>query len=265
MSDCPDSIKNMEINQVLFPALNNDSIYKSMQRGLVYPSAKILLAEIDIENNGTWSDLPNGGKLWRVSIKSPTAGNIGVRFNKFELSDNTFLWAYDELKTQIQGPFKTKPNEITLKGVNNIILEYYIPQSVADNTSKFCKLSVKYIFHYLHKTNTNSLKTLGESLPCQLNVNCHNNNTSAGYWSNVKKGVSLINIINIINQDNFNGTGFLLNNTSNDGKPLYLTAFHNADLNENYLIDTTPKIGRNDDRSCGSNRKYKKCCLISNA
>jgi len=52
-NDCPISIKNMEINQVLFPALNNDSIYKSMQRGLVYPSAKILLAEIDIENNGT--------------------------------------------------------------------------------------------------------------------------------------------------------------------------------------------------------------------
>jgi len=90
--------------------------------------------------------LPNGGKLWRVSIKSPTAGNIGLRFNKFELSENTFLWAYDELKTQVLGPFNTKPNEITLKDVNNIILEYYIPPSLENNNTSISKLSIKYIF-----------------------------------------------------------------------------------------------------------------------
>ena len=76
------------------------------------------------------------------------------------------------------------------------------------------------MYNYRSTGNTTSQK-INESDPCQVNVNC---SPVGDLWQDEKKGVARIYII----EGNFAGycTGSLINNTSQDCKPYFLTALH---------------------------------------
>jgi hypothetical protein len=76
------------------------------------------------------------------------------------------------------------------------------------------------MYNYRATGNPNFLK-INESDPCEINVNC---SPVGDLWQDEKKGVAKIYII----EGNFAGscTGSLINNTSQDCKPYFLTALH---------------------------------------
>ncbi|NBU91057.1 MAG: T9SS C-terminal target domain-containing protein, partial [Flavobacteriia bacterium] len=78
----------------------------------------------------------------------------------------------------------------------------------------------RVIYNYRSTGNPNFQK-INESDPCEINVNC---SPVGDLWQDEKKGVAKIYII----EGNFAGscTGSLINNTSQDCKPYFLTALH---------------------------------------
>jgi len=45
-----------------------------------------------IQNSGTWDNLPNGGRIWRLSLSSENALALNVQFDKFYLPEGTQLF-----------------------------------------------------------------------------------------------------------------------------------------------------------------------------
>jgi lysyl endopeptidase len=61
--------------------------------------------DIDLDNSGTWSHLPNGDKIWSLKISSPGAYSINLRFDMFYLANGAELYIYNKDRTMIQGPY----------------------------------------------------------------------------------------------------------------------------------------------------------------
>ena len=47
-----------------------------------------------LENSGEWITLPNGSRLWQLTISSPGALSINLLYDKFWLPDGAKLWTY---------------------------------------------------------------------------------------------------------------------------------------------------------------------------
>ena len=170
-------------------------------------------------NAGTIDVLPNGTKVWRVSIKSKGAISINLIFDKFYLPKGSTFFVYSKDKKQIYGAFTDLNNQPTgvfsttpCKG-EEIILEYNAPLGLRDpeiNVSKVVH-AYKNIFNLLQE------KGYGGAGPCNRNVICPEGDP---YKENARS------VAVIIVGGTRNCTGSLLNNTRNDGTPFFMTANH---------------------------------------
>lgn len=178
------------------------------------------------ENSGTWEELPDGGKLWRLKIVSPGALSINLLYDKFWLPDSAKLFIYNEKKSQVFGAFTSLNNKgskenpekfaTTLIFGDTTILEYYQPSGVTEKPV----ISISFVVHgYKHITIGNEISPLGfgSSLPCNININC----PEGSQFQVEKRAVALI----VVNGNRI-CTGSLINNTSNNMAPYFLTANH---------------------------------------
>ncbi|CAG2532804.1 Por secretion system C-terminal sorting domain-containing protein [Maribacter dokdonensis] len=188
------------------------------------------------QNSGVWTDLPNGDKLWRLAIKSPGAKSINLLYDQFHLPPGGVLHIYNEDMTHIIGGFTELNNKGTLESPgmfatglvygNEVILEYYHPTDVEQEVI----ISIKGVVHgykYIHLLDkfipeSNEEIGYGDSGACQVNVNCAEGNN----WQDEKQGVAML----LINDGTRWCTGSLINNTSQDATPFFLTADHCLDF-----------------------------------
>src|SRR5690606_34246779 len=50
---------------------------------------------LNIQQNGRWSHLPEGGKIWRTAIRSPEALNMSINFSDFYIPPGSRVQLYD--------------------------------------------------------------------------------------------------------------------------------------------------------------------------
>ena len=89
----------------------------------------------NMDSIGDWSTLPNGDKIWRLSISSPNALSINILYDKFWLPEGAKLFIYSHDKNHVLGAFTSYNNKGTKDSIqgfatgliysNKIILEYY--------------------------------------------------------------------------------------------------------------------------------------------
>ncbi|WP_428658174.1 3-coathanger stack domain-containing protein [Runella sp.] len=174
--------------------------------------------------NGKWDTLSDGNKIWRIQINSKGAMQLNVSFDKFKLPPGGKLFIYDLKKRNISEEINHTYNNVTNTFVSpfiygeSIIIEYYH----IGNTKlpDFHINNIGYDF-----TNNALVKTISvDPASCQLNISCPQN----GNFSILKNAVfkyagkyqgSGNNLYNIC-------TGTLINNTKQDGRPLFLSANH---------------------------------------
>lgn len=180
-----------------------------------------------IEYNNTNNGFNDSGKVWLLFIESPTAYGIQFYFNEYKLPDGASLYIYNEDKTMLLGSFTSFNNpeneELDIKfGTqpirgNSIIIEYFEPND-AEFEGELSIINIIHVFDNLfEKSGPNGL-----SAPCMIDVNC-----PEGFgWGNEKKSVALILYYN--SQDRLAAlcSGALINNTEDDGRPLFLSANH---------------------------------------
>jgi lysyl endopeptidase len=174
--------------------------------------------KIDVKNHGLEQTLTDGSKLWRVEIYSPGAVSINLLFDEFQIPPGAELFIYNDSKTDVIGAFTAFNNRsdsvfatIPLRG-DHITIEYYEPA----NPMFSGVLHLGRVTHG-YRGPHDFTKAFGSSGSCNVNVACPE---SAGMEDQIRSAAMLVS----------GGNGFcsgaLINNTSNNGTPYFLTADH---------------------------------------
>jgi hypothetical protein len=187
-----------------------------------YRYGKVMKVSYDWNNCGKWIELENGDRIWKLEIYCPMAKSINLSYDRFFLPEGGVLYIYDKDKSKIIGGFTNKNSQGTegkpsgyATGVlfsDKIILEYYEPSEVRD----IGIISVSKVVYGYKKINSTLATSTGSSL-CTVDINC---SPEGDAWQKEKSSVALV----LSNGGVF--TGSLINNTSEDGTPYFLTAHH---------------------------------------
>lgn len=174
---------------------------------------------LNMTNSGSWMTLPNGDRIWRLSIICENALTVNLTLDQVSIPEGNELYVYNPDKSFILGKFKayhlfegTLGTEL-IPG-NTAILEYYIPVRNAGQTAS---LNVNTVTHGYRTAGEFQEKAFGSSGNCNMNVNC----TDGAPWVDQRNSTVML-----VSGSNGFCTGALINNTMNDGKPYVLTANH---------------------------------------
>ena len=189
---------------------------------------------LNLWNSGTWMNLPDGGRLWRLQITSAAAKSINLIYDAFHLPSAGRFHIYNVEKTHVIGAFTELNNKGTLENPgqfatglvygDKVILEYYHPPK-AEFEAIISISGVIHGYKYIRLLNNSIAGAgveesggFGDSGDCQVNINCPEGNN----WQNEKKGIALL----VLGNGTRLCSGSLVNNTRQNGKPYLLTAHH---------------------------------------
>jgi len=95
-----------------------------------------------LENSGEWTELPDGGKLWRLSISCPGALSINLLYDRFWLPHGAKFWVYSADRKHSIGAFTSANNKgdrnnargfaTELVYGDRVTLEYWLPNDVKE-------------------------------------------------------------------------------------------------------------------------------------
>lgn len=187
--------------------------------------------EFDVDlclHDGQWLVI-EGTSVWRTQIAAPGALAMSLRFSEFALPKGAkvFIWSTDRI--EFIGGFDHRNMKdwgglaTGLVAGDGVVVEVQVPQGWEDAVA----LRIDQVVHaYRDIAGKAALvaEALGEqrgpygnSGDCNINVNCPEGAT----WQCEKRSVALI-----LNGGFSVCTGALVNNTAQDGAPLFLTANH---------------------------------------
>ncbi|MDR6966448.1 hypothetical protein J2X31_000441 [Flavobacterium arsenatis] len=205
--------------------LKAEDLVNDQQKDIPWRFGQEIIVDYNLGNSGQWTTLENGDRIWRIRFKSNGAKTMNFIFSDFYMPEGATLYLYNNTRTDLLGAYDAKQNNdervlgTWLVSGEDIFLEYYEPQRQLNQG----KLEVFKVIHG-YRTSDENLKAVDDDLnsagKCNYDVDCVMGTIDA--LKNVnKKSVGLM-----ITSGNSFCTGALINNTSNDGTPYFLTADH---------------------------------------
>ena len=219
--------------------------------------------DLGLLNSGTWEELPNGDRIWKLKISSPEAYSINLIYGDFFIPAGASLHVYNPLRDHVLGGFTSENNRPgrtfatgLVKG-DTSILEYYEP---VKQRGKGAVQVSKVIHGYKDLLGKGAQqKDFGDSESCHINVKCSHGNP----WRDQIRSVALV----LLHNNTRGCTGGLLNNTSNKTIPYFLTAnhcFHTGQDTQNWIFmfnyespQCTSSDGRTQDTILGCTLKAR--------
>jgi len=190
--------------------------------------------EITHEIYGVWEEIDEETLLWRLPIASPGAFSLNLGFTSFSLPPGSRLYIYSADYSEVLGPFTEDDNKehgqlwTPLIHSDAIIVELTIPVSQLPQLV----LELTSINHGYRRLDATYLLAIGDSNDCQVNVT-------------YPEGEPYRDQIRSVALYTFNGTvactGTMINNTAQDDRPYFLTAFHCFDKDKNEIINVDEK------------------------
>lgn len=182
----------------------------------------------DFNEVGVWTTLSNGDKIWRMSYYSENATSINFMFDVFKLPEGAKLYVYNDEKDDLLRPFthnNNNPEEVLgtwLVTGDKAWIEYYEPANAVGEA----KLTVGSVVHG-YRTAVMYQKALNDSGSCNQDVDCDITPPGADPYDldNVKEKIKRASAMLVTGSTGF-CSGTLINNTSNDGTPYFMTANH---------------------------------------
>ena len=176
---------------------------------------------------GKWTTLPNGDRIWRMAYKSEGAHTINFMFDVFWIPEGAKLYVYNDEKNDLLRPFthhNNNPEEVLgtwLVNGDKAWIEYYQPANVTGQA----KITVGSVIHGYRTAET--YKALNDSGACNQDVDCDITPPGSDpYDLNTRKEeVKRASAMLVTGGSGF-CSGTLVNNTSNDGTPYFMTANH---------------------------------------
>ena len=224
----PYSLKNnldIQVDNNILPELNVSELLiedQNRQAGRPFRYGYKFDVDFSLNNAGSWIDLDNGDRIWKLSIYSKDAYAICLEYDDFYIPSGASLFIYNENESMIIGAFTKKNNQDDMLFSSPLIegdliyLEYYEPRNVYGEGI----INIDYVIHD-YKDILNFSQTR-ESRSCGDNVIC----SSADGFENQ------INASSYLDMGGYICSGSMLNNTNFDLTPYYWTAWH-CIVNEN--------------------------------
>jgi PKD repeat protein len=212
------------------------------KNGTVQKIGRIIHEQLNMENSGTWDELDDGRHVWRLQISSKDALALSLTFQEFYLPNGSELFIYSPDKLQIIGAFNEKTNSnggrfaTELIYGSSLMIEYISPMQRAidhrirqfENTATIEIDGVNYV--YRHVKDYYRDKGFGDAGDCEVNINC----IEGAEWQDEKRGIARV----LLYGYGFSGwcSASLVNNTSEDGTPYLLSAWHCREgVSDDYL------------------------------
>ena len=208
---------------------NNQSLLEDEQlnaKGRPYRIGTVHDVLISNSTDGTWDTLPDGGRLWRVAVRSANATFVYPILDTYIIPDGAEVFVYSPNQDFILGKF-TNANADEGKFHTQIvpgeefIIEYYEPANAA--------FAGKLIINQVARGHRDAFPSMSLATKgglgnadgnCHINVACPEGDN----WRDQINGVVCISITT--NNSVYSCSGSMINNTRNDGKQYLLTANH---------------------------------------
>jgi len=178
----------------------------------------------DVENNpnfdhrGNWST-DNGTSFLKFPVSADNAHSLSFGFENVFLPAGAELFIYDQTGEQVLGPYTEKDHNSAKELWTPVIQggEAYIEVNVPEEMQKHVRFNLKAVNQgYRGFTKSAQLK----SGSCNIDVVC----PRADDWRDEIRSVASFSFTR--NGSSFVCTGSMVNNTSQDRKPYFLTANH---------------------------------------
>lgn len=188
--------------------------------------------DITPQTAGLWESLPNGDQVWRMAFDCPDALSVNLLFSEYELPEGAYLHLYSADKRELQGAYTHLNNSpaaemgTTPVQSSRIVVEYYEPLRV-QGRGRLRISTVVHGYRSIFNYAADVYKGLNTSGKCNNDVRC----PLAAGWEDQINSVAIIVV-------NGSGacTGALVNNTSNDGTPYFLSANHCGNSSANWVF-----------------------------
>jgi hypothetical protein len=197
------------------------------KQGLPMRIGVIVPVSYSLTNAGTWTELANGDRIWRLKVQAEGALATSLYYENFYLPEGATLFVYNEDRTQLIGSYTSENNQEKglfateiLKGKASIV-EYYEPGAVKGKGH----LTISGVNHIYNEKLPEARKEVqekafGDAGSCNVNVNC----PEGANWQNQKRAVA--RIIFRVGSGAYLCTGTLVNNVKGECKSYFLTASH---------------------------------------
>lgn len=205
----------------------------------MYRTSITVGAGIDFHNSGSWTYLPNGEKIWRLSVVIPDAQGIVLMYDQYKLPKGVTLYLSNDNGRQILGGYTDRhnpntdfySNEPVVGQVVNIEMNIAADADVQDILFKIKSAAAFYRGLETETAFFNS-EILSEREPFANSASCHVNAIcpQSDIVADQRKSVARIYITGgVIGAPGGWCTGTLINNTGNSPencRPLFITASH---------------------------------------
>ena len=179
------------------------------------------------ETHGTWTQ-EGEYDVWRLGVRADLAASWSFYLSSFDVPKGGELFVWNASREAFLGSF-TYVNEkpwgglaIGLLDGSGVVLEYRQPQGLLERPALVVSQAVQGYRSLLRRAaevdeKMNTQGPFGNSGSCNINVNC----PEGADWQIEKTAVALI-----VNGGFAACSGSMVNNTTNDGTPYFLTANH---------------------------------------
>jgi len=215
---------NVPVKMIAAPdleALHLEDIQRE-KLGLLYRIGVASTVNITPLNSGIWTTLPNGDRKWQLVVKSSGAEALSFLFETFKLYGASTLVITDLNGKLVHNPLTSDDVESHFRQHAALCFgDELLLTLIEPKYTQTSELFLDRVMYNYRSTGNPNFQKINESDPCEINVNC---SPVGDLWQDEKKGVARILVV----EGNTGGycTGSLINNTSQDCKPYFLTALH---------------------------------------
>ena len=165
-------------------------------------------------------EVVQGRSVYHLELTAPDAQGLSLSFDKLALQPGDRLYLFDPARKQVLGAFTSESNpDGGVFGTNpiagnSLVIQYEPAGALADIHLK----QLGYFFESVAAPQ--NISGEGASGVCNVNVNC----PEGADMQDVKNGIA--QIVVVVNGMIGSCSGTLVNNTSEDWRPLIMTAYH---------------------------------------
>jgi hypothetical protein len=215
---------NVPVKMIAAPdleALHLEDIQRD-KLGLLYRIGLASTVNITPLNSGIWTTLPNGDRKWQLVVKSSGAEALSFLFETFKLYGASTLVITDLNGKLVHNPLTSDDVESHFRQHAALCFgDELLLTLIEPKYTQTSELFLDRVMYNYRATGNPNFQKINESDPCEINVNC---SPVGDLWQDEKKGVARILVVDGGGQGWC--TGSLINNTSQDCKPYFLTALH---------------------------------------
>ncbi|MCK8521411.1 T9SS type A sorting domain-containing protein [Aquimarina sp. D1M17] len=215
----PEVMKGFDLQKIQDEDAINDK-----KRGVPFRFGHEIDVNLNFNNSGSWDVLPNGDKIWRINIVSKGAKTMNFVFDWYEIPRGAKIYLYSDDKSDLLGAYTNifnRPDKklgTWLVQGDNVWIEYFEPAGLKGKG----KLSIDKVIHGYRSVTDAEIreKALNSSGDCNHDVDCPVGDDFEAIKDRLKRSVAFVIM------QGFVCSGSLINNTSNDRAPYFLTANH---------------------------------------